>query len=332
MSDFTFFFANKTRNKGKIRKNPNFVFMSEKKSQKYQKYLIVIGGATASGKTALAIRLAQHFDTEIISADSRQFYREMSIGTAKPTSEELTAVKHHFVDNLSIHDFYSVGDFERESRGVLATIFSEKNVAIAVGGTGLYLKALCEGIDEFPETPLSIRTKWQGIFEEKGLVFLQNQLEVIDPQYFTEVDIQNPMRLIRALSVWEATGEPFSSFRTKSKQMRSFTPIYLQTDMPREVLYERINRRVDLMMQAGLLAEAEQFFAFRHLTSLQTVGYTELFDFFEKKYTTLDEAVDKIKQHTRNYAKRQLTWFRRENHWLMVNPTDFEGVLSVVSM
>lgn len=275
-----------------------------------KKKLIVVGGPTASGKTALAIELANQFGTEIVSADSRQFYKEMSIGTAKPTPHELAQAKHHFIDNLSIHDSYSVGDFERDALAVLKTIFEKNDTAIMVGGTGLYIRAVCEGLDEFPDVPPPIRQEFEAIFETEGIEPLQKLLEEVDYKYFTEVDIHNSVRLIRALSVWKVSGQPFSSFRSATKVERDFEPVFKTIDLPRPVLYDRINRRVDIMMSEGLLEEARQLYPFKHLNALQTVGYTELFAHFDGQLT-LDEAVDKIKQHTRNYAKRQTTWFKK---------------------
>jgi tRNA dimethylallyltransferase len=294
-----------------------------------KKHLIVIGGATASGKTRLAIAVAQHFKTEIISADSRQFYREMSIGTAKPTASELAEAPHHFVGNLSIHDYYSVGDFERETMVVLDKIFEKNDVAVMVGGTGLFIRAVCEGLDEFPEGPLSIRRHFEEIYEKEGIQPLQKLLQVVDPEYFVIVDQQNPMRLTRALTVWKASGKPFSSFRTQSKKVRNFEPIYIATDMERPILYDRINKRVDMMIAEGLEAEAREMFPFRHLNALQTVGYQEFFDYFDGTISR-DEAIDKIKQHTRNYAKRQTTWFRKEAHWARFEPSDTEGSLKFI--
>lgn len=287
-----------------------------------KKKLIIIGGPTASGKTDCAIQLAQHFGTEILSADSRQFYKEMSIGTAKPQLSDLAKAKHHFIGNLSIHDAYSVGDFERDALAVLETIFETHDTAIMVGGTGLYIRAVCEGLDEFPDVPLSIRDEFEAIFKNEGIEPLQKLLQEVDYEYFTQVDIHNPIRLIRALSVWKASGQPFSSFRSGNKVERNFTPIYIALDLPREVLYDRINRRVDLMMAEGLLEEAKSLYPFKHLNALQTVGYTELFAHFDGEMT-LDEAVDKIKQHTRNYAKRQMTWFRKNDFWQRVDPQEF---------
>jgi tRNA dimethylallyltransferase len=291
-----------------------------------KKYLIVIGGATASGKTALAIQLAQHFETEILSADSRQFYRQMSIGTAKPTTAELALVKHHFINNLSIEDDYSVGEFEEQVLDILRTIFEKKDVAILVGGTGLYLRAVCEGLDKFPEVPLSIRTHFEDIFEKEGIEVLQKMLQDVDNEYFTQVDIHNATRLIRALSVWKVCGKPFSSFRKGGKTQRDFEPIYLNLEVPREVLYDRINRRVDVMITEGLVSEVKNLIPFKTKNALQTVGYSELFEHFEGKMT-LDEAIDKIKQHTRNYAKRQMTWFRKDPHWQRFSPNNSEEIV-----
>jgi tRNA dimethylallyltransferase len=294
-----------------------------------KKYLIVIGGATASGKTALAIRLAQHFSTEILSADSRQFYREMSIGTAKPSTAELNLVKHPFIDNISIHDAYSVGEYEKQALEVLSGIFKKDKVAIMVGGTGLYIRAVCEGLDVFPEVPLSIRQSLEQLYQTEGIEPLQKMLQNVDSEYFNQADIQNPMRLIRALSVFQASGKPFSSFRKGGSTERSFEPIYIYLDVPRAELYDRINKRVDNMVAEGLVDEARLLLPFKHLIALQTVGYAELFDYFEGKMT-LPEAIDKVKQHTRNYAKRQMTWFRKDLHWQKFSPHAFDDIASLI--
>jgi tRNA dimethylallyltransferase len=275
-----------------------------------QKTLIILGGATASGKTDLAIRLAQHFETEIVSADSRQFFREMNIGTAKPTTAELAAAPHHFVNNLSVTDAYSVGDFEREALAVLENIFDRHDTAICVGGTGLYLRALCEGLDDLPKVDEKIKQDLQQQFEQEGIEVLQKMLENVDNEFFKHAEIQNPMRLLRALGVSLTTGKPFSSFRTGEKKIRFFKPVYLKTNVERAVLYERINSRVDAMLAAGLVEEVKSLSRFWHLNALRTVGYQEFFDYFEGKIP-LAEAVDLVKQHSRNYAKRQETWFRK---------------------
>ena len=295
-----------------------------------KKQLIIIGGPTASGKTALAIRLAQHFSTEILSADSRQFYREMIIGTAKPTERELNLVKHHFINNISIHDAYSVGEYEKQALEVLSDIFQKNDVAIMVGGTGLYIRAVCEGLDEFPEVPLSIRQDLEHLYQTEGIEPLQKMLQSVDYEYYKQADIQNPMRLLRALSVYQASGEPFSSFRKGETSDRIFDAIYICLDVPRAMLYDRINKRVDSMIDEGLIDEARYLLSFKHLIALQTVGYAELFDYFEGKIT-LPEAIDKIKQHTRNYAKRQITWFRKDTHWQKFSPAAFDDIPSFIN-
>lgn len=288
-----------------------------------QKYLIVIGGPTASGKTAFAIRAALYWDTEILSADSRQFYREMRIGTAKPSATELAQVKHHFIDHLSIHDAYSVGDFERDALQALEQIFRARQVAVLAGGSGLYVRALCEGMDAFPPVPAEILAEVERLYAAGGIAALQDALRQADPTYFAQVDARNPARLIRALSVCWASGEPFSAFRKGAPASRPFKPIYVQLDWPREILYERIDQRVDDMMAQGLEAEARQLYPWRHLPALQTVGYQELFEHFDG-LISLEQAVTRIKQHTRNYAKRQLTWMRRYGQWTPFHPSQWE--------
>ncbi len=290
------------------------------------KTLIIVGGPTASGKTALAIRLAQYFGTEILSADSRQFYREMAIGTAKPTPEELQLVKHHFIDSLSVNETYSVGDYERDALRLLGRLFQQHEVVIVTGGSGLYLKALCEGLDAFPETPLSIRLELEALYKEKGLQTLQNELEIADPVYYEEVDRQNPHRLIRALAVCRVSGQPFSSFRKKQFSQRAFRPIYLELSWERAELYHRIDQRVLGMMESGLLEEARTLLPLENLTALQTVGYQELFAHLRGE-TTLDEAIALIQQNSRRYAKRQLTWSRRDGFWKHVHPSEWTSIL-----
>jgi tRNA dimethylallyltransferase len=296
-----------------------------------QKHLIVLGGPTASGKTAWAIRLALHFGTEIVSADSRQFYREMQIGTAKPGEEALQQVPHHFIDNLSIRDPYSVGDFEREALQLLDKLFERHDIVVLTGGSGLYIKALCEGLDNFPEVSPAVRKSVEDFFEAEGLEALQKEVRRIDPTYFAEVDIQNPARLMRALAVWRASGRPFSHFRRREGAARPFTPIYLQLHRPRAELYERINRRVDAMIEQGLVEEAGQLYPQRELTVLQTVGYREWFDYFDGRYP-YEEAVRLIKRNTRRYAKRQLTWMRRDGHWKHVGPEEWTMALRYIEL
>ena len=289
-----------------------------------------MGGPTASGKTGLGIRLAKHFDTEILSADSRQFYREMSIGTAKPTPEELAQAKHHFIDNLSVHDTYSVGDYEREAMLVLEKLFEKNDVAVMVGGSGFFIRAVCEGLDSFPKIPADIREELNQLFENEGIASLQTELQQLDPEYYAQVDTQNPKRLLRALEVCRATGQPFSHFHNKEKPPRPFVPIYIGLDWDREILYERINKRVEMMIDEGLEEEARDLHALQHLTALQTVGYQEWFDFFDGKIDR-EEAIRLIKRNSRRYAKRQLTWFRKVEEMKWFDTGDFKGIIRFLS-
>jgi len=279
-----------------------------------KKILICIGGPTASGKTALAIHLAKKYNTEIISVDSRQLYKEMSIGTAKPTPDELKTIPHHFINHVSIHDPYDIGLFEKESMTVLEDRFKHHDIIIAVGGSGLYFKAMLEGIDVFPLVSPDISTQLQKEYLEKGLAYLKGQLQEIDPIYFQMVDQNNPVRLIRAISIFRETGIPFSNYRTGKKVDRFFESHCFYLSPPRDLLYEKINDRVEKMVDDGLIDEVRSLQEFRDLKALQTVGYTELFKYFSKEYE-IKEAILKIKQHTRQYAKRQLTWFNNAEKW-----------------
>lgn len=290
------------------------------------KYLIVVGGPTASGKTALSIRLARHFQTSILSADSRQFYREMSIGTAKPGADELSQAPHLFIDSLRVTDDYSVGDFEREALAALEEIYREKDVAILAGGSGLFIRALCEGLDAFPPVPAEVKEAVDRLYREHGLPALQAQLQELDPAYYEEVDRQNPQRLMRALAVCRASGRPYSEFRRSGIKPRFFQPIYVLLELDRKTLYERIDHRVDEMVRAGLIDEARALYPLRRHNALQTVGYQELFDHFEGKYT-LEEAIELIKRNSRRYAKRQMTWFRKDAHWRAFAPGETEAVI-----
>ncbi|MEB0277567.1 tRNA (adenosine(37)-N6)-dimethylallyltransferase MiaA [Mucilaginibacter sp. 5C4] len=283
------------------------------------KTLIVIAGPTASGKTAAAISLAQHYNTVVVSADSRQFFREMSIGTAKPTDEELAAAPHYFINSHSITEPFSVGDFEREGMKLLTELFEKHDVVIMAGGSGLYIRAITEGFDELPTADPNIRDRLNTELATNGIAALQERLKKADPVYYAEVDISNPQRVIRALEVFEATGNPISSFRTAKTHKRPFNIIKFGLDMPREQLYDRINRRVDLMVKDGLLEEVAALKPFRRYNALNTVGYSELFDFFDGK-TDMDTAIDKIKQNTRRFAKRQLTWFRKDKDIIWTIP------------
>ena len=291
------------------------------------KALIVITGPTASGKTNLAIQLAKKFKTVIISADSRQFYREMSIGTAKPTDEELATVKHYFINSHSITDTFTVGDFEKECLHLLSELFQYCDKIIMVGGSGLFIKAVCEGFDSLPQADAEVR-KWLNLtFNEHGLVAMQEKLKVADPEYYRTVDLNNPQRIIRALEVFESTGKPFSSYRLNIKNDRPFRVIKVGLNWPRETLYERINNRVDNMIEQGLVEEARRLLPYRHLNALNTVGYSELFDYFDGK-TDLNSAIGLIKQNTRRFAKRQLTWFKKgkEITWIDSNRENFDDL------
>jgi len=276
-----------------------------------QKYLLVIAGPTAVGKTAFAIQLAKHFKTEIVSADSRQFYKEMSIGTAKPSHGELAAVPHHFINSHSIADTITAGDYEKQALALLDNLFKIHDIVVLVGGSGLFIKAVCEGFDELPVSDPVVRNRLNKEFSETGIKGLQEQLKTVDPEYLSLVDSNNPQRIIRALEVFEITGLPFSVLRKSSVRQRPFKTVKIGLNLPREMLYERINSRVDLMLQQGLLDEVRVLLPFRHLNALNTVGYSELFDFFDGK-TELLSAIELIKQNTRRFAKRQLTWFRKD--------------------
>lgn len=279
-------------------------------STKNNNYLIVVIGPTAIGKTALGIKIAQHFNTHIISCDSRQFYKEMAIGTAVPSAEELAAAPHHFIQNISIHDTYSVGDFERDALGKLDELFKENPVQVMVGGSGLFVNAILNGLDDFPDVDPSIREQLNKDLEEKGLPYLQNMLKELDPIHYEKVAIDNPQRVTRALEICVGTGKPYSSFLNIKQHSRNFTPIVIGLEADREKMYERINMRVDIMMDKGLLQEAEALYPHRENNALQTVGYRELFSYFDKEYT-LDFALEEIKKNTRRFAKRQITWFKR---------------------
>lgn len=278
--------------------------------------MVCIVGPTAVGKTNVAITLAQQFSTEIVSADSRQFFKEMSIGTAKPSPEELAAAPHHFINSHSITQAFSVGDFEKEAISLLENLFKKHSIAFLVGGSGLYVQAITQGFDSLPKAPPELRAELNKQLTEKGIESLQKRLEALDPTYYNEVDIYNPQRIIRALEVCISTGQPFSAYRTHAANERPFEVLTIGLNTERSQLYDRINKRVDTMMEQGLLAEVETLLPYRELNALQTVGYQEIFDYLEGK-KSLEKAVEEIKQNTRRFAKRQLTWFRKntETHW-----------------
>ena len=280
------------------------------------KYLITIIGPTAIGKTSLSIALAQQFQCEIISCDSRQFFKEMRIGTAVPSNEELAAAPHHFIQNKSILENYSVGDFEKEAIAKLNELFKTNDFAILVGGSGLYVDAILKGFDSFPDIDTSVREKVNENYEQHGISYLQDQLALLDSNYFKKISLenpqtlQNPQRMMRFVEVCIGSGKPYSSFLNQAKTNRNFTPIIIGLEAERSVMYDRINQRVDIMINDGLLAEAEQLYPHKELNALQTVGYRELFAHFDGE-STLDFAIDEIKKNTRRFSKRQLTWFKR---------------------
>lgn len=278
----------------------------------YNNTLISIVGPTAIGKTALSIKLAQHFNTEIISADSRQFFKEMSIGTAVPSLEELAGAPHHFIQHQSINDNFNVGDFERAAILKIKELHQTNPTLVMVGGSGLYVKAVTKGLDYFPEVDSSIRTNLNLQFEKDGLLNLQEQLKDLDPQAYKTIAIDNPQRVIRALEICIGTGNPYSSYLTNPEKKRNFKTISIGLNAERSIIYDRINQRVDLMVENGLLEEAKSLFPYKHLNALNTVGYKELFNYFEGNFT-LDFAISEIKKNTRRFAKRQLTWFRKDD-------------------
>lgn len=287
--------------------------------------LISIAGPTAVGKTALAIKLALEFKTEILSVDSRQCYKELLIGTAKPSGEELRSVPHHFIDHLSITQTYTAADFEKESIKVLDTLYAKYEVAVAVGGSGLFFKALWEGFDEIPEIDSSWREQLKTEYKSQGLAVLVMELENLDPVYFHQVDLQNPQRVIRALEVIRATGEPFSAFRNKTVKARPFRNLKIGLELPREVLYQRIDDRMDEMIRQGLFEETENLYPFRNHNALQTVGYQEIIGFINGSYNQ-EEAIRLLKRNSRHYAKRQLTWFKRDPQIEWFSPDDYEKI------
>mgnify|MGYP000505839693 FL=1 len=280
------------------------------------KYLITIIGPTAIGKTSLSIALAQHFGCAIISCDSRQFFKEMRIGTAVPSSDELAAATHHFIQNKSIFENYTVGDFEKEAIAKLNELYQSNDFVILVGGSGLYVDAILKGFDAFPDIDAVVREEVTANYEKYGISYLQEQLELLDSNYFQKISLenpqtlQNPQRMMRFVEVCIGTGKPYSSFLNQTKNNRNFTPIVIGLEAERTVMYERINQRVDIMLNEGLLEEAEQLYPHKELNALQTVGYRELFTYFDGE-CTLDFAIEEIKKNTRRFSKRQLTWFKR---------------------
>ena len=295
-----------------------------------QNFLLLVVGPTAVGKTDLCLKLAKKFQTEILSCDSRQFYREMMLGTAKPSLEELQAVPHHFINSLSITDSYDVQKYEKEAMALLNQLFQTHKVVVMTGGTGLFADAIQFGLDEIPAVAPELRQEIIQEYNENGLNWLQSEVANVDPDYFTVVDRDNPQRLMRALEVCRGTGLPFSSFRVKKKVARPFQVVKIGLDLPREILYRRIDERMDRMVANGLFEEAAGLFEQRELNALQTLGYSEIFGFLEGKYDR-EETLRLLKRNSRRYAKRQLTWFRKDASLVWFDPSQTEEVMAYLA-
>ncbi len=291
--------------------------------------LIVVGGPTGSGKSALAVEIAKHFRAPIISTDSRQMYRGMAIGTAQPTIEELAAVKHYFIADREPEDDFNCGRYEVEALALLDKLFAEYRYVVAVGGSGLYIQALCSGMDALPEADDELRDNLKNRLANEGIESLFAELQRLDPAYAEVVDRCNPARVMRALEVCISSGKPYSEQRSGTSSKRPFHIIKIATDMPRDILYDRINRRVDMMVEEGLIAEAETMYPKRHLNALQTVGYRELFDYFDGK-CSLEEAIELVKRNSRRYAKRQMTWFRRDSEFRWFAPSELLDIITYI--
>lgn len=293
-----------------------------------ERLLLVIAGPTAVGKTSLGIQIARLLDTHIISADSRQFYREMSLGTAVPSGDELAAAPHHFIHHLSVHESYNVSRFESDVLSLLDRLFLSHPVVLMIGGSGMYINAVCHGIDLLPDPDPAIRLQLKESLRRSGISALQDELKQVDPEYAKQVDLANPARLIRALEIYRSTGMSCSTLRTNIPKNRPFRIVKIGIDLPREILNHRINGRVDTMIAAGLVGEAEKLYTLRHLNALNTVGYKELFDYLDG-ILTLGQAIEKIKTNSRRYAKRQLTWFRKDPAIRWFHPDNMSEILAI---
>ncbi|MBU1011520.1 MAG: tRNA (adenosine(37)-N6)-dimethylallyltransferase MiaA [Bacteroidetes bacterium] len=292
----------------------------------HSKKLIVIAGPTAVGKTDFAIQLAKYLKTEIISADSRQIYKELSIGTAKPNAEQLKEVKHHFVGNISIHDYYNAARFELEVINLLSSLFKNHDYLVMVGGSGLYIDTVCNGIDDLPDVDEELRKELNLLYKKEGIDSIRNKLKELDPEFYKIIDQSNPKRIIRALEVCMATGIKYSEQRTNNKKNREFEIIKIALNLDRNILYDKVNLRVDQMINEGLVDEAKNLYQYRNLNALNTVGYKELFDYFSGSIG-LEKAIENIKTSSRRYAKRQLTWFRKDPSYQWFHPSEFEKVI-----
>ena len=290
------------------------------------KTLIVVVGATGSGKTDLSLRLATHFAAPILSTDSRQVYRGLPIGTAQPTAEQLAVAEHHFIASHELTDNFSCGEYEVQALARLEELFKEHDTVVAVGGSGLYIQALCEGMDDLPHADEELRKALSERLKSEGIESLLTDLQRLDPTYYEQVDRQNPSRVLRAVEVCLQTGQPYSSLRTGEKRERNFRIVKVGIDWEREALYDRINRRVDMMVDEGLEAEARAVYHLRHLNSLQTVGYREMFDYFDGTISR-EEAIELVKRNSRRYAKRQMTWFRRDEEIRWFSPEEFDSMI-----
>jgi tRNA dimethylallyltransferase len=298
--------------------------------QSPSKTVIVVAGPTAVGKTSVAIQIAQHFQTEIISADSRQCFKELNIGVARPSTEELQQVKHHFIASHSIHEEVTAATFEEYALQKAEELFKQHDSIVMVGGTGLYIKAFCEGLDKIPAIDPAIRENITEIYKEKGLEWLQKQVAEKDPAFYAEGEIQNPQRMMRALEVMEATGQSILSFRSGQKTKRDFNIIKIGLELPKEELHRNIHTRVDKMMETGLLKEIKSLLPYRHLNALQTVGYSELFNYLDGSIN-VDKAVEHIKTNTRQYAKRQMTWFKKDKEMNWFSPLEIGGIFEFLA-
>lgn len=294
--------------------------------------LVVITGPTAVGKTQLCVKIAQHFNTEVISADSRQFYKELSIGTAKPTPTEMNGIKHHFIDSLSIHEDYNVNDFEKDALALINNIFKHNQIVILTGGSGLFIDAVCKGFDdELPEANEEIRKELKSLYNKYGISILQEKLKQLDPHFYNEIDKDNVKRLYRAIEVCMLTDKPYSEIRKGKKQNRPFRVLKIALNRQREELYERINKRVDLMIKEGIVEEVKRVNKNSNLNALKTVGYRELFEYINNN-CTLEEAIDKIKVNTRRYAKRQINWFKKDEEYHWFHPNEENKIIELISL